>query len=202
MLHTHTLVVTLFLLTYAIKTILLLGNKTDLLAKFTKMFKVPEMIISSLFLITGIYLAMNLPFGSKYDYLFWIKITMVLISIPLAIIGFKKSNKILASLSLLLITGSYGIAEVYSKRKNITKDGASTELVDGKSLYDNTCKMCHGDDGKLGMAGASDLSATTMDTKAISDIILSGKGSMPAANVNQEQAAAIAEFVNTNIKAH
>ncbi|MBP9069466.1 MAG: SirB2 family protein, partial [Bacteroidia bacterium] len=60
-LHTHILVVTLFLLLYVIKTILLLSNRTDLLQKFSKMFKIPEMIISTLFLITGIYLATQLP---------------------------------------------------------------------------------------------------------------------------------------------
>src|SRR6478609_248392 len=101
-LHTHYLVVTLFLLIYVIKTILLLSNKNDLLASFVKKTRIAEMIISFLFLGTGIYLATQLPFGGKYDYLFWIKICMVFASIPIAIIGFKKSNKILAALSLLL----------------------------------------------------------------------------------------------------
>src|ERR1700741_142838 len=118
-LHTHILVVTLFLLLYLVKTILLLSNRNDLLQKFSKMFRIPEMIISTLFLVTGIYLALQLPFGGKYDYLFWIKIAMVLASIPIAVVGFKKSNKILAALSLLLITGSYGLAEVYGKKKGI-----------------------------------------------------------------------------------
>ena len=205
-LHTHYLVVTLFLLIYVIKTILLLSNKNDLLTKFTKFIKVPEMIISFLFLGTGIFLATQLPFGGKFDYLFFIKIAMVVISIPLAVIGFKKSNKILAALSLLLITGSFGLAEVYSKRKAIPKDtvqpGTNTTSVDGMVLYENNCKVCHGSDGKLGLAGAKDLGATVMDVSAIKDIIIHGKGAMPAASVNEEQANAIAAYVDGTLKGH
>lgn len=199
-LHTHYLVVTLFLIIYVIKTILLLSNKIDLLQNFTKKVKVPEMVISFLFLATGVYLATQLPFGSKYDYLFWIKIAMVILSIPLAVIGFKKQNKMLAALSLLLITGSFGLAEVYHKRKAITSD--STEVVsnDGKTLYDAKCALCHGGDGKLGAAGAKDLSGLTNSVEEIKAVIINGKNSMPAADVTPEQAAAIAEYVVANIQ--
>lgn len=202
-LHTHYLVVTLFLLIYVIKTILLLSDKNDLLANFTKKIRIPEMVISALFLITGIYLSTQLPFGGKYDYLFYIKVVMVLTSIPLAVIGFKKSNKILAALSLLLLTGSFGIAEVYSKRKAERKSDA-TELVqmDGKSLYEAKCTMCHGNDGKLGLSGAMDLTLTQLDENSIHDVIINGRGAMPASTVDTEQAHAIAEYVAGSIKGH
>jgi uncharacterized membrane protein SirB2 len=200
-LHTHYLVVTLFLLIYLIKTILLLSNKEELLANFNKKIKVFEMIVSALFLITGIYLTTQLPFGGKFDYLFYIKIVMVLVSIPLAVIGFKRSNKILAALSLLLITGSYGLAEVYTKRKAIPKD--STHPIasnDGKALYENNCVLCHGGDGKLGMSGAQDISKSQLDHAAMVDIILKGRGNMPPIRVNDEQAIAIADYVNGELK--
>ena len=199
-LHTHILVVTLFLLLYVIKTILLLSNRNDLLQKFSKMFRIPEMIISVLFLITGIYLAMQLPFGSKYDYLFWIKLVMVFASIPLAVIGFKKSNKILAALSLLLITGSYGLAEVYGKKKGIIATKEMPTGSDGLAYYQANCKLCHGDDGKAKLAGAKDLSTTNMDVAAIKEIIIKGKTTMPPAAVNEEQAQMIAEYVHSNLK--
>ena len=64
-LHTHYLVVTLFLLIYVVKTILLLSNRNDLLAIFTKKVRIFEMIVSSLFLITGIYLSTQLPLGTS-----------------------------------------------------------------------------------------------------------------------------------------
>ncbi len=195
-LHTHTLVVTLFLIIYVIKTILLLSNKADLLQKFSKMIKVPEMIISALFLITGIYLTTQMPFGGNHDYLFWIKMGMVAASIPIAVIGFKKGNKILAALSLLLITGAYGLAEVYHKKKGLA-DNSAIASNDGKLLYENNCVVCHGNDGNLGMAGAKKLSQSDLSVEQIKEIILKGKGAMPRANVNDEQAAAIAQYVST-----
>jgi mono/diheme cytochrome c family protein len=203
-LHTHYLVVTLFLLIYVVKTILLLSDKRDLLANFTRKVKVFEMIVSALFLITGIYLATQLPFNGKYDYLFWIKLIMVFASIPLAIIGFKRGNKILAALSLLLITGSYGIAEVYSKRKGIAKDGAAQNIAanDGKALYNANCASCHGADGKLGASGAMDISTSQLDVQGMKDIILHGRNLMQPVNVSDEQATAIATYVNENIKGH
>lgn len=200
-LHTHYLVVTLFLLIYVIKTILLLSDKNDLLARFTKSVRIPEMIISFLFLGTGIYLATQLPYGGMFDYLFWIKLLMVFASIPLAVIGFKKSNKLLAALSLVLITASFGLAEVYHKRKGIAKEAETTIAeTDGKKLYEANCLSCHGTDGKLGLAGAKDLSASGLSVAEMNEIIIHGKGAMPAANVNEQQSTAIAEYVNGSIK--
>ncbi|MCE3258476.1 MAG: cytochrome c, mono- and diheme variant family [Bacteroidetes bacterium] len=201
-LHTHYLVVVLFLLIYVIKTVLLLSNKTDLLQVFTKKVKVPEMIVSFLFLATGIYLATQLPFGGKYDHLFWIKIVMVVASIPIAVIGFKKQNKILAALSLLLITGSFGLAEVYHKKKGIAKDSQVADVSSAKGLYEKNCKLCHGDDGKLGMAGAKDLSATALDVAGIKEVILKGKNTMAPVAVSDEQAELIAGYVTSDLKGH
>ena len=196
--HTHLLVVILFLLIYVIKTVLLLSNKNELLAAFTKKVKVPEMIISFLFLATGIFLMTQLP---KIHYLMWIKIALILAAIPLAVIGFKKSNKTLAALSLVMITASYGLAEVAAKKK-MQADNTGIAANDGKALYDNNCKLCHGDNGKLGLSGAKDIGATAMDLEGIKNVILNGQNLMQPVPVNAEQAAAIAEYVNGNIKGH
>lgn len=200
-LHTHTLVVLLFLLIYVVKTILLLSNKEELLDKFSKKIKVPEMIISFLFLATGIFLVTQLNLGGNYDYLLWIKLAMVFSSIPVAIIGFKKKNKIMAALSLLLITSSYGLAEVYHKKKGLA-DNSSIASNDGKALYENNCGLCHGSDGKLGAAGAKDLAVTAMDIAGIKEVILNGKGMMPKTELTDEQANAVAEYVNNSLKGH
>lgn len=198
-LHFHYLVVTLFLLIYVIKTILLLSNKNDLLMGFTKKFRIIEMVISFLFLATGIYLTTQLPFGRKYDYLFFIKVVMVLASIPLAIIGFKKQNKVLAALSLLLITGSFGLAEVYSKRKAVPKDAVIAEASNGESLYKANCIVCHGNDGKLGLSGAKDISVTKLSANDMIVMIMKGKGAMPKAQVNDAQAVMIVEYLQQHI---
>jgi uncharacterized membrane protein SirB2 len=201
-LHTHYLSVTLFLLIYVIKTILLLSDKKELLLSFAKRTKVFEMVISVLFLLTGIYLAMQLPFQGKYDYLFWIKLIMVFAAIPIAIVGFKKGNKILAALSLLLITGSFGIAEVYSKKKGIPKEEITVaESASGQNLYETYCANCHGGDGKLGLAGAKDLSISVLDESEIRRIVRHGKGSMPPVSktVSDDQIELISNYVISGI---
>src|ERR1700758_2825468 len=105
---THFVVVTIFFLIYLIKTILLIANKKEQLQSFTKKIKVLEMIVSFLFLGTGIYLMTEVEI--RMDLI--IKISMVLMAIPLAVVGFKKGNKMLAILSFLLILGAFGIAEM------------------------------------------------------------------------------------------
>ena len=89
LLHTHKLVVVLFLLIYIIKTVLLLIGKTENLEVFTKKVKVPEMIISFLFLVTGAVMLFQLP---EIKTLLIIKIVAVFASIPLAVVGFKKKR--------------------------------------------------------------------------------------------------------------
>jgi mono/diheme cytochrome c family protein len=124
---------------------------------------------------------------------------MVLASIPLAIIGFKKGNKILAALSLLLITASYGIAEVAKKKRERGNEITAASL-DGKEIYQATCIACHGADGKAGLSGATDLSISAMDTEGVLSVIQKGKGTMAKVEMSDEQAAAVAAYVTTTIK--
>lgn len=195
-LHTHYLVVILFLIIYVIKTVLLLSNNNDLLLKFSKKVKVPEIIISFLFLATGIYLMVQLP---VIHYLMWVKLVLVFASIPIAVIGFKKGNKILAALSLMMITASFGIAEI-AKKKKMQADNSLIASNDGKALYENNCKSCHGIDGKAGLSGAKDLSLTMLDVAGIKEVILHGQNMMQPVPVTNEQAAAISAYVDTNLK--
>ncbi len=193
-LHTHTLVVTLFFLIYVIKTILLLSNRKDLLDRFTKFIKIPEMIISVLFLATGIYLLTQV---AEIKSILIIKLVLVALSIPVAIVGFKKGNKVLAALSLLMITASYGLAEMSRKQKPVASVEGSN---DGATMYEANCKLCHGIDGKKGASGAADISKTMMDVAAIKETILKGKGSMNPIEMSDEQASGIAAYVEANIK--
>ena len=195
----HKISVILFLLIYFIKTILLISNKEDALTKLSKILKVPEMIVSFLFLGTGIYLITQLP---EIKTLLIIKVGLVFLSIPVAIIGFKKRNKVLGALSLLMITASYGLAEIAAKNKVkvSTEAVAADGTINSQVLYTDNCAICHGGDGKLGMAGAADLSKTVADKNSIQQTILNGKGLMKAVPLAPEQANAVAEFVETQLK--
>lgn len=195
MLHTHYLCVVLFTLIYLVKNILLLSDRDELLEGFRKKTRVLEMIVSFGFLATGIYLMTQLPVITT---LLVVKIIMVLVSIPLAVIGFKKKNKVLAAFSFFLIVVSFGIAH---KAKQ-SKAGGEIVASEGQEIFEDKCTLCHGDNGKLGLNGAKDLSVTTLDHKGIVDIITKGKNSMASYQdiLTKEQIEAVASYIETDLR--
>lgn len=197
---THFVVVTIFFLIYLVKTVLLLANKTEQLQSFSKKVKVPEMIVSFLFLATGIYLMTQVPvIGSMLI----IKITLVFLSIPLAVVGFKKLNKGLAALSFVCLLAAFGLGEMSAKKKTAVVTAGDTKAdgtINAKEIYTNNCATCHGDDGKKGMAGAADISSTTLSTDSISVIIEKGRKSMPAVQgLTPEQLKAVSQYVHDSL---
>lgn len=195
MLHSHTLFVVLFTFIYLIKTILLLSDRDELLEKFKKKTKVAEMTVSFGFLATGIFLLTQLP---VINTLMIIKLVLVFLSIPLAVIGFKKKNKILATFSFFLIVVSFSLAY---KAKD-AKAGHKIVAISGKEIYNEKCTLCHGDNGKLGMAGAKDLSATQLPHAGIVEIITKGKNTMASYKgvLSPEQIEAVASYIETDLK--
>lgn len=204
LLHTHKLVVVLFLLLYLIKTILLLINKKEALASFSKKTRIPEMVISTLFLLTGAVMLFQLPSINQFMIF---KIVAVLASIPLAVIGFKKSNKILAALSLILLIGSYGLAEMSRRyvekvevNQGVITDASAANydaLVHGKALFTANCVQCHGEDGQLGLAGSKNLTISQLDEAGIKNIISNGKNAMPPYKkvLNEQEVNALTKYV-------
>jgi len=184
--HTHKLVVVLFILIYLIKAILLFMGNKDSLAKFTKKIKIPEMIVSALLFITGIAMLANL---AEFTTLFMIKLLAVITAIPVAVIAYKKYNKLLGVLAVVLLISAYGLAEVYRAQfgkkvavENVITDptvsGYSIESH-GEALYKVQCAVCHGSDGKANLSGAKDLTISTKTEAQVIEIIKNGKNAMP-----------------------
>lgn len=180
----HQVVVLLFLLIYLFKTIFLLSDKNEKLDSFTKKIKVPEMIISFLFLATGIYLIIQ---KGEVNTIMIFKLIAVFASIPLAVVGFKKKNKALATVSFLLIVMAYGFAEMSAKRavkKEIEMPEGDVLNTDaglkkfGQGIYLAQCASCHGVDGKKNLGGATDLSLSSIEEPAVKDVIKNGRNSM------------------------
>lgn len=196
--YTHITVVILFILIYLIKTILLLSNKEEGLARFTKGVKVPEMIISTLFLLTGIYMLTQIP---KINTLMIIKIIVVLASIPIAVIGFKKKNKVLAVISFIMIAGAYRLAEMSVKQPATMETAvpATSAPMNGHDIFTANCTSCHGEDGKLSLMGAPDLSASALDMSAKMEVIKKGRGAMTGfeGRLSDEQIKAVAEYTES-----
>jgi len=195
MLHSHYLFVVLFTLIYLVKTILLLSDKDELLEKFKKKTRILEMIVSFGFLATGIYLMVKLP---VIPMLLIIKIALVFLSIPLAVIGYKKKNKVLATFSFFLIIVAFGMGE---KTKS-AKAGAKIAAVNGKEIFNDKCILCHGDNGKLGLNGAKDLSVTPLNHAGIIETISNGKNAMAAYKgvLTPEQIDAVASYIESDLK--
>jgi len=202
--HTHKLVITLFILIYLIKAILLLMGKKDTLTKFNKMIKIPEMIVSALLFITGIVMLNQI---ADFNLIFTIKLTLVIGSIPVAVIAYKKYNKLLAVVAVLMMISAYGLAEVFKaqfgKRQVVTEvitDPANEQYnlaVHGAALFTAQCIVCHGVDGTASFSGAKDLTLSTKSTSEIIETIQKGKNTMPkmAKIYSEQELKALAEYV-------
>jgi mono/diheme cytochrome c family protein len=197
MLHTHTLCVMLFLVLYLIKTTMLVSGMSQTLDRFSAKTRLMEIIISVVFLLTGIYLAFN---SGQIGSWFWVKLIVVATAIPLAIIAFKRKRKPLALLAMMFLVYSYGISETKSPffRKNIQGEFEGLSgLQLGQEVYRVHCTGCHGEDGKRGLSGAGDLTQSTLSFDEQMAIIRQGRKSMMAYEniLTDEQIRAVTEFV-------
>ncbi|REJ82862.1 MAG: hypothetical protein DWQ44_01725 [Bacteroidetes bacterium] len=195
----HMISVLIFLVTYLIKTVLLFSSKSGL-DSYSRITKVPEMIISTLFLVTGVWLLVILE-GVKFFHI--IKFAFIFIAIPLGVIGFKKKRKALALLSTLLIIGSYGLAEM-SKNKPfipanvILKGDVNAPSAEGARVYEANCAFCHGSDGKKAYRTATDLSLSRFEPGLISQMVREGsRNKMPAYQnvLSSEEIDAVSKYV-------
>ena len=109
-LNIHIVVTTLYLLNYLIKSgLFLLGNR-DTFRIYRKRTMWVEMVFPLLFIGTGIYNLVKVGGFGNVGTWFHIKLTLVLLSIPIGIIGMEKENKPLVILSILILVYVYLIA--------------------------------------------------------------------------------------------
>jgi len=205
--HTHKLTISIFILIYLIKLILLLSGRKETMAKFSKKFLPFEIVVSSLFLITGIWLLFE---TSEIRTLFIVKLLVVAAAVPMAFIGFKKQNTAMAVLSFVMIIASYGIAEM-NKKSMVKRLGLPNDIIvdtsnpdysslaHGKALYNTQCVVCHGVDGKQQMSGAKDLTVSTLQRSEVIQRILEGKLTMPpyGDHFTKAEVEAITDYVLT-----
>jgi mono/diheme cytochrome c family protein/uncharacterized membrane protein SirB2 len=219
-LHLHVTVVVLFMLFFGYKLILLLANKKEALASFRQKTKVVDMILGGLILITGGYLLYALQ--SLAPYLIG-KILLTFVAIALGIISMKKENKILGILTMLIFVYNFGVAETnsltFQKEKLViqpipkeAKSGVDTistpanEILDqnkqtalknGEAIFTQVCAACHGQDGKLGVGGAKDLTQSKLNHSEVIQMISKGKGLMQPYDgvLSEQEIEAVADYI-------
>ena len=168
--HLHLLLIFLFVASIMIKALLLLINQQKF-ESYRKKTKVPEMVITMLFLVTGVIMIFTKGWGGLH-YFFHIKLFIMLIAIPLAIIGFKKKNKILGLISAFLFVITIGFAfKAGDNMKEVHLDPStikgSDPLAYGKAMYEANCAACHGVGGAKQLDGAADLSNSDSEYSAL-----------------------------------
>lgn len=220
-LHTHVLVNVLFMLLLAVKTTLLVINKTETLEKLRAKTKIADIVLGVLILVTGGYLV---TIQETVETWLIVKIVIVVACIPLGIIGISKGKKVLAILSLFGFLYVYGVAETRSlsmQKKTYTKvvetveespEQISNEIVtenttvavsNGQAIYESLCVQCHGSDGKLGKYNAKDLTMSAMTAAEKATIIANGKGMMNGfgKDLSESEIAQVVEYIGSLGKA-
>ncbi len=86
-------------------------------------------------------------------------------------------NSIATLCAALLLNACSGENSVKESTKEETL--APTENKVGQKLFTENCAQCHGNDGKLGASGASDLSASVLDDPELTKVITKGRNAMP-----------------------
>jgi uncharacterized membrane protein SirB2 len=219
-LHLHVTAVSLFLILYAIKTFLLLMNKTEQLDKLRAKTKIADMVLGSVMLLTGVYLLFKVPSVQAYHI---VKIIVALASIPVGIIAFKKRNKAMAAILLVLFIYVFAVAKTgsltFSRAKieipadknqvdsvsnananDILKQNQDAVLARGLQIYNAAeCASCHGLDGTMGVSGAKDLTKSTLSHAEKVTMITNGKGLMAPfkGRLTEEEIEAVATYVDS-----
>ena len=178
----HIISAVLFILILLFKSCLILLNKSENLKQLKKFILIPDIVIQCCFLFSGIIMVIQ---GSSLVETnpgwFHIKMSAVVIGVIIAIIAFKKNNKILVVISLLIFIGIYGYTEMAAaglKKGRTELDLSDTKTLTGIDIYSQYCVSCHGENGKKGLSGAKDLSLSVLSEQEAIDIITNGKNNM------------------------
>jgi len=91
----------------------------------------------------------------------------------------------------IVLLGLFSCSESVEKMDN---SDVSTHLS-GMKFYEQRCAVCHGNDGKLGVSDAKDLSKSNLSDKEVENIINKGKNGMPPFQHTIESDSTLIELI-------
>jgi cytochrome c6 len=96
--------------------------------------------------------------------------------------------------SLLLF--SYCQTDQKSQYQAGSEKSGSLTVPNGALIFNQNCKICHGADGRLGLNGAKDLTASVLQKNERIELITKGKNIMPPFNtlLTEKEIEAVATF--------
>ena len=164
-LHTHVLVVILFLLLFTAKALMLFMNEHKQLDKAKRYTRALDMVFGTLILVTGGYLLYL--YQGRPAWLI-IKVVLVLLAIPLGIVGIKRHNKKLTAISLLIFIYVYAVAETKSLllRNPGPIENATTATLDSTPSIDAT------EAPKQATAPAKEITASLEETQLTNTVAI------------------------------
>lgn len=192
----HMVLVLLFVISMLIKTILIFKSNESF-DNYRAKTKRMEMLITISFLVIGIVLMVMKDFN--FHTLFYVKLGAVVAGIPLGIVGAKKHSKVLVTLSFLSFFAAYGLSEVAKKKGaqvEVATENIKVENL-GKEIYVANCTSCHGEDGKKGLSGATNLATSTLSADEAAKVITEGRNMMPKFNYEGEQLKALVNYLDS-----
>lgn len=76
---------------------------------------------------------------------------------------------------------------------------AASESPDGKAIYTQYCKLCHGADGQLGLNMAANLAQSELDKAGMVEVITHGRNTMQSYEgiLTEAEIDAVADYVLT-----
>lgn len=82
---------------------------------------------------------------------------------------------------------------------NAPAAAADTTPVDGRQVFVANCQVCHGEDGRLGLNGAKDLTTSTLSKPEMAAIVKFGRNTMtPFRHIlSTAEIDAVVEYVRT-----
>ena len=119
--------------------------------------------------------------------------------IPLRVKSVRKNNFSLALAAIFFLEILACSNEQRPGNSGFEQNSVKQAKPDGSAIFRKNCVNCHGNDGKLGLNGAKDLSQTQLSLEERVLVITNGRNLMTSWKgiLAPEEIRAVAEFVGT-----